>query len=282
MGDHEDLEAHEIEQSKPMSARELAAAEKDDDDSVKSKASKFDPNEEVDSPDEDSDDDWGRPATGPPSASKKRTRNNDIPSDDGEDDDGAVAPPSEKKQQAQRGACGARGSGGGRGSAGPRAFTVRLASGGGGGSRGSGGGAGGRRAPSWRGGARGGVDGLPSRALTRRRSKNARRPPVPAPCRALLPSITHLSVTGFFRKSRQGWDQRTQRRLGCLTVFFSTLSTCGHATRTRGRAAWPLDQLAGSVPGFDERSRSFSSTSRYCRSIASWTTRSTRGSICLP
>ena len=99
VGDHEDLEAHEIEQSKPMSARELAAAEKDDDDSVKSKASKFDPNEEVDSPDEDSDDDWGgRPATGPPSASKKRTRNNDVPSDDGEDDDGAVAPPSEKKQ----------------------------------------------------------------------------------------------------------------------------------------------------------------------------------------
>ncbi|CAH0376631.1 unnamed protein product [Pelagomonas calceolata] len=97
IGDHEDLEAHEIEQSKPMSAKELKAAE--DDDSVKSKASKFDPNEEVDSPDEDSDDDWGgRPAAGPPSASKKRTRNNDIPSDDGEDDDGAVAPPSEKKQ----------------------------------------------------------------------------------------------------------------------------------------------------------------------------------------
>ena len=47
MGDHEDLEAHEIEQSKPMTARELARAEKDDDDSVKSKASKFDPNEEV-------------------------------------------------------------------------------------------------------------------------------------------------------------------------------------------------------------------------------------------
>ena len=45
IGDHEDLEAHEIEQSKPMSAKELKAAE--DDDSVKSKASKFDPNEEV-------------------------------------------------------------------------------------------------------------------------------------------------------------------------------------------------------------------------------------------
>ena len=97
VGDHEDLEAHEIEQSKPMSAKELKAAE--DDDSVKSKASNFDPNEEVDSPDEDSDDDWGgRPAAGPPSASKKRTRNTDVPSDDGEDDDGAVAPPSEKKQ----------------------------------------------------------------------------------------------------------------------------------------------------------------------------------------
>ena len=41
MGDHEDLEAHEIEQSKPMTAKELARAEKDDDDSVKSKASKF-------------------------------------------------------------------------------------------------------------------------------------------------------------------------------------------------------------------------------------------------
>ena len=47
VGDHEDLEAHEIEQSKPMTAKELARAEKDDDDSVKSKASKFDPNEEV-------------------------------------------------------------------------------------------------------------------------------------------------------------------------------------------------------------------------------------------
>ena len=44
-GGLEDLEAHEIEQSKPMSARELKQAE--DDDSVKSKASKFDPNEEV-------------------------------------------------------------------------------------------------------------------------------------------------------------------------------------------------------------------------------------------
>ena len=41
VGDHEDLEAHEIEQSKPMTAKELARAEKDDDDSVKSKASKF-------------------------------------------------------------------------------------------------------------------------------------------------------------------------------------------------------------------------------------------------
>jgi len=58
MGDHEDLEAHEIEQSKPMSARELAQ-QNDDEDSVKSNASKFDPNWEVESPDEDSDDDWG-------------------------------------------------------------------------------------------------------------------------------------------------------------------------------------------------------------------------------
>ena len=41
VGDHEDLEAHEIEQSKPMTAKELARAKKDDDDSVKSKASKF-------------------------------------------------------------------------------------------------------------------------------------------------------------------------------------------------------------------------------------------------
>ena len=87
---------HEIQQSIPRPH----AAEEDigSDDSVRSKASKFDPNEEIESDEDSADDDWGgRPAQGPLSA-KKRTRGNDVDSESEEDDDGAVAPPSEKKK----------------------------------------------------------------------------------------------------------------------------------------------------------------------------------------
>ena len=157
MGDHEDLEAHEIEQSKPMSARELAAAEKGDDDSVKSKASKFDPNSRQP----------GRGLGRRPEAAGDRAafrleeapRNNDVrvmmvrmtmaPSrlhrkkqlrDDPAPVVAAAVPPADALSNDivaalaaadEMRSCGARGPGGGRSSAGPRAFPVRLASGGG-------------------------------------------------------------------------------------------------------------------------------------------------------